>query len=85
MAGPRLINQPEAPPFSAEESTSWFEKEFRSHNAAVREKFFTELEAKEPGVKEEKYLIGEVMAEIIGPAEHRSPELIAEQEFYGRA
>ena len=57
VAGPRLLTQPEAPPSAAEESTSWFEKQFRTQNAALREKGLTDLEAKKRGVMEEKYRI----------------------------
>ena len=84
MAGPRLLTQPEAPPSAAEESTSWFEKQFRTQNAALREKFLKDVEAKRRGVTEDKYRIGEVMAELIGPAEHRNRELVTKQESYER-
>ena len=84
VAGPRLLTQPEAPPSAAEGSTSWFEKQFRSQNAALLENFLTDLEAKKRGVTEEKYRIGEVMAELIGPAEHRNRELVTNQVSYER-
>ena len=83
-AGTRLLTQPRAPPSAAEESTSRFEKQFRTQNAALREKFLTDLEAKKRGVLEEKYRIGEVMAELIGPAEHHNRELVTKQESYER-
>ena len=50
VAGPRLLTQSEVPPSSAEESTSWFEKHLRSRDAALRENFLADLEAKKRGV-----------------------------------
>ena len=84
VAGPRLLTQPEAPPPAAEESTSRFEKRFRTQNAALQEKFLTDLEAKKCGVMEEKYRIGEEIPELIGPAEHHNRELVTKQESYER-
>ena len=84
MAGPRLVTQPEARPSATEESTSRFEKHFRTQNAALREKFLTDLEAKKRGVTEEKYRIGEVMAELIGPGEHHNRKLVTKQESSAR-
>ena len=84
MAGPRLLTQLEPLSAASGELTSWFETKCRSQNAALREKFLTDLGAKKRGVTEEKYQIGEVMAELIGPAEHRSRELTTKQESYER-
>ena len=62
-----MITQPEAPPPAAEESTSRFEKQFRTQNAALPEKFLVDLEAKKRGVMEEKDRIGQERGELIGP------------------
>ena len=75
-----MLTQPEAPPSAAEESTPRFDKQFRTQNAALREKFLTDHEARKRGVMEEKYRFGEVMAELIGPAEHHSRELVTKLE-----